>query len=374
MPMIVDKIAEWWRDLPNLVFLPVIIGLLVALLKALGIHLIKGAGRVIRAVWDFILAIPKYLRLLWWVRTEKPLWEFKRFGRIDTQDLPPVVTVMNFKGGVGKTTIASNLAACLSIKHGYKVLLVDLDYQGSLSSELLPEGESLENKLNTTGEWLRARTNLQIAETSLITPDNLPNVRLLTADYDLTEIEDNQFLRWLLQDSTHGDVRSRFIRGLKKSRAHMDFKFDFVVMDAPPRLSLSAANAIRASALVLIPTKLEFLSVQPVERMLERLERFKRKSGGGFRIGGVILNMTDNAVTLSPREEAHFTTLSEALADHPDDPIIFDTRIPDSPLIGSSRVRPAYLSKERGVNQPAPIFDRLTDEVLKKLLATKDGK
>jgi cellulose biosynthesis protein BcsQ len=368
-----ELIANWWRDLPNLVFLPVIVGLLVALLKALGVHLIRSVAKALRAVWDFLLAIPKYLRLIWWVREERPLWEFKKFGKVDTTPLPPVITVMNFKGGVGKTTIAANIAASLSIKHNKKVLLIDLDYQGSLSSELLPAGENLSEKLNTTGDWLKAKNGLKIPEEAYVTPDGLPNVRLLTADYPLTEIEDNQFLRWLLQDVTHGDVRSRFVRGLKLTRQYSEFKFDYVVLDAPPRLSLSSANAIRASRMIIIPTKLEYLAVQPVERMLDRLTRYKKKSGGQFEIGGVVLNMTTNAISISARESEHVATLESVLDAHPDKPSIFDTKVPDSPLIGQSNSRPAYLSKERGVNTPAPIFDRLTDEILAKLDA-QDSK
>ena len=306
---------------------------------------------------------------MWWVRKERPLWEFKRFGKVDTSHLPPVITVMNFKGGVGKTTIAANIAASLSLKHDKKVLLIDLDYQGSLSSELLPVGQNLTDKLNTTGDWLKASKGLTIPANAYVTPDGLPNVRLLTADYSLTEIEDNQFLRWLLQDVTHGDVRSRFVRGLKSTLQSSDFKFDFVVMDAPPRLSLSSANAIRASAMVIIPTKLEYLAVQPVERMLDRLDRFKKKSGGQFKIGGVVLNMTANANSISPRESEHVATLEKVLGAHTDKPSIFETKVPDSPLIGQSSKRPAYLSKEKGVNSPAPIFDRLTDEILAKLAA-----
>ena len=353
---------------PEHLVLALIPTLIVAVLKSLGFRIIKNLRRAVGAITAMLLALPRYLQLLHFVQSaEKPIWEYRKFGKVELRDIPPVITIMNFKGGVGKTTIAANVAACLSLKHNKKVLLIDLDYQGSLSSELIPEDTNISKFGNTIGKWLASATAPAKPEDDFITPDDLPKIRLLTADYDLSDIEDNQLQRWLLKDRTNGDIRSRLARYIRANKGKPDCDFDIIIMDAPPRLSLAAANAVRASAMILIPTRLQFLSAQPIRKMLNRLQTFKSKSGGSFKVGGVIGNFTNSRSKPSGKEAVSIETIKEALAGHPDDPVIFDTLIPNTPDIGSADTRPAYLSKKSGPNAPEPIFDALTTEILKRL-------
>lgn len=341
----------------------VIGALILALVEPIRKILLSVVSGVVGTFKSLVFGLPQYLQLLSYVSSNKPLWEYRRFGKVALEDLPPVVTVVNFKGGVGKTTIAANLAASISLKHGKKVLLIDLDYQGSLSAQLIPLTAGPKPELNGTGKWLEAMKLPKSATDDLIVPEGLPNVRLLTADYDLAEIEDNQFQRWLLKAKTGGDVRSRFARHLAGLQNRPDTRFDLVIMDAPPRLSLAAANAVRASRMILIPVKLQLMSVEPVQRMLERLARFKEKSGGKFVIGGVIANMTQTAVSLTANESGHRHTLQQVLSRHPDQPVIFASSIPNTVAIGQPSKSPAYLDP----SAPVEKFDKLAEEVLNRL-------
>ncbi|MFN3911596.1 ParA family protein [Hyphomonas sp.] len=229
-------------------------------------------------------------------------------------------------------------------------------------------------KLNTTGAWLNSATPPTDPQADFITPSSLPNVRLLTADFELSDIEDNQIQRWLLQDRTNGDVRSRLVRHLRAIRNKPDCDFDYIIMDAPPRLSLAAANAVRASSMILIPTRLQYLASQPIAKMLNRLVEFKSRSGGQFKIGGVICNFAADRSRFTAKEQPFVETIREAVDTHPDTPRIFNTLVPDTPYIGASDARPAYLSDSKGPNSPRPIFDQLTDEILQRLTELSAGR
>ncbi|HHX61716.1 MAG TPA: ParA family protein, partial [Epulopiscium sp.] len=148
-----------------------------------------------------------------------------------------IISVVNQKGGVGKTTTVINLAACLN-KLKYKVLIVDMDPQGNASS-----GSGIEkNKVsNTIYDFLIG--NMEIKETIYKTPiekfDVIPaNMNLAGADIEIS----NQIRREFL-----------LLKGLKEIRD----QYDFIIIDCPPAVNLLTINSLTASDSVIIPMQCE---------------------------------------------------------------------------------------------------------------------
>ena len=272
-------------------FIAVVVGTLISILIApLRDFFAKILVDSFKWVWASLIALPKYLSLRSFVLKRKPLWKFRRAGSLRLENSPPVLTVMNFKGGVGKTTIAANLAASLALNHGMRVLLVDLDYQGSLS-DLLRENTVYPDDENLLNDWLTRRTSQLSLEQATTAAKGLENVKLVSAEYALTEAEDNEFLRWLIGESSD-DVRNRIARRLSSKKHNYKGEFDIVIMDAPPRLSLASANALRASHFVLIPTKLQPLSVLPIAKMTKYISEFRDQIKAKFELIGIVCSMT----------------------------------------------------------------------------------
>ena len=316
-------------------------------------------------IWAAISALPKYLTLRGFVLKNEPLWSFRKAGASRLERSPPVVTVMNFKGGVGKTTIAANIAASLAVNRGLRVLLVDLDYQGSLS-DLLRKSSEKNDDVNLLSKWLSGKINQYPISAATTSVRGLENVRLVTAEYDLTETEDNQLLRWLIGDS-RDDVRSRIARRLANSHHNYREHFDIVIMDAPPRLSLASANALRASHFVIVPTKLQPLSALPIAKMLEYLVTFRARIRGKFEVLGVVCNMTEGQKA-DKTESAVLAQIETALAGVDGNPVIFDQYIPDKPIIGRPQgSHLAYLTQGRGSKEIRTMFDSLSDELADRM-------
>lgn len=177
----------------------------------------------------------------------------------------PVIAFTNLKGGVGKTTITLNVGAHYAAK-GLRVLFVDADYQGSLTTTLAAAAQS---KISSTSSfWLRYdRPPSEILENASDLGGRFQNCAVLGSDYRLVENENKELFRWAFGETDH-DLRLRLAKVLRSDE--IKDRFDVVLIDAPPRLGASGVNAICAATGFVIPTQLDGMAVEPIERMLRQ--------------------------------------------------------------------------------------------------------
>jgi cellulose biosynthesis protein BcsQ len=201
---------------------------------------------------------------------------------------PVIMTLVNYKGGVGKTTTTGNLAAFFDKKLGKRVLLIDLDYQGSLTT-MLRTATGLQERKEGVNDVFSANAGLA---TLLTVADGLsptlPKSQLIQSFYEFARKEEHLMIQWLLQQ-TADDVRYRLAQIL----LHDDIgrKFDVVLIDAPPRLTTATINALCASTHVLIPTILNPISSEPVINFLKQTQILTNVLNPKLSILGVLETM-----------------------------------------------------------------------------------
>jgi cellulose biosynthesis protein BcsQ len=199
----------------------------------------------------------------------------------------PVIAFTNLKGGVGKTTITLNVGAHYAAK-GLRVLFVDADYQGSLTTTLAAAAQS---KISYTSSfWLRYdRTPSEILEHASDLGGAFQNCAVLGSDYRLIENENKELFRWAFGE-TDQDLRLRLAKVLRSDE--IKGRFDVVLIDAPPRLGASGVNAICAATGFVVPTKLDGMSVEPIERMLRQFRTVFRTVNPNLLLIGAVANET----------------------------------------------------------------------------------
>lgn len=206
----------------------------------------------------------------------------------------PILTVANLKGGVGKTTVAANLGAYFATEHNERVLFIDLDYQGSLSSMLVkheglfpgPGSNSAASELVTGEIQLRQFSNFAAGV------DRLPTSRVIKAYYDLARAETKVLVHWLTGRFSR-DARYNLAEILHSATVRESF--DRIIIDAPPRLTASSIQAFAASTHVLIPTILDRLSGDAVASFVDQLVVHK-SIWPALKIVGVAPQLTSNDV------------------------------------------------------------------------------
>jgi chromosome partitioning protein len=190
-----------------------------------------------------------------------------------------VIAVSSQKGGVGKTTTAINLGACLA-QESRRVLLVDIDPQGNASSGLGINGN---DQKTTIYEALINQVDLEgaIQATALANLDLVPSgQRLSGAEVELVGMMARETrLRTLL-----APVRSNY---------------DFILVDCPPSLGLLTVNALTASDSVLIPLQCEYLALEGLTQLIGAIRLVQDHLNPGLRIEGVLLTMFDARLNLS---------------------------------------------------------------------------
>ena len=185
-----------------------------------------------------------------------------------------VLVVANAKGGVGKTTVAANLAACLSNWISKPVLLIDLDFQGSLSSMAIVQS-SLRVPARGQSSFaakLVANTLTEDRLFDLPTATDLPNLRVLPAFYDLAREENRVMLEWVIGDRKEDP---RFPLSKLLNSPSIDDHFGLIVIDCAPRLTTGTIQALAAGSHLLIPTILDGPSTEAVVNFVEQVETFR---------------------------------------------------------------------------------------------------
>lgn len=190
-----------------------------------------------------------------------------------------IIAITNQKGGVGKTTTAINLSACLA-EAGQQVLLVDFDPQGNASSGLGIERGDLEK---TVYDVLSEEASIEESLVKNIQDhlDLLPSdMNLAGAEIEFQEVEDNEKL-------------------LQNCLSKIQQNYDFIIIDCPPSLNILTINAMTAADTVLVPIQCEYYALEGLNQVLKTVDLVKRKLNPQLELEGVVFTMYDARTKLS---------------------------------------------------------------------------
>lgn len=194
-----------------------------------------------------------------------------------------IISIVNQKGGVGKTTSTINIAGTLSAIN-YKVLLIDFDPQGNASSglgfDMISRGKNIYSVV--IGEQ---NINDCICKTKIPNLDILTsNVDLAGAEIELVSLENREFI-------------------LKGELEKITNDYDFILIDCPPSLGLLTINALIASNTVIVPLQCEFFALEGLAHLMETIDRIKENFNNKLTISGIILTMYDKRNKLTESVE-----------------------------------------------------------------------
>ena len=199
-----------------------------------------------------------------------------------------IISVINQKGGVGKTTTVINLAAGLSMK-GKKILVIDLDPQGNATTGL--GLSNTENSEKTIYSVLNG--NKKISEVIQFT--KFENLNLVTSNVDLSGLE----------VETAGDSRRAFKLKDELTAILNDSgaSYDYILIDCPPSLSLLTIMALVASGSLVVPLQTEFFALEGLTQLMKTIERIKSNLNPSLDMRGILLTMYDKRNKLSGEVE-----------------------------------------------------------------------
>lgn len=190
-----------------------------------------------------------------------------------------IIAVANQKGGVGKTTTSINLAACLAEK-GKKVLAVDMDPQGNLTSGVGVDKDSVEKSIYELiiGEVdIKEVINKEVLENLDIIPTSID---LSAAEIELIGVDDKEYI-------------------LRNAIDQVKDQYDFVIIDCPPSLSMLTINAMTTADSVIVPIQCEYYALEGLSQLIHTVELVKDRLNSKLEIEGVVFTMYDARTNLS---------------------------------------------------------------------------
>lgn len=242
----------------------------------------------------------------------------------------------NQKGGVGKTTTAVNLSACLA-EAGKSTLLIDMDPQGNASSGLGVKAGKRTVYEAVLGEFTLESTVEKTKQKKLMVAPS--DIRLAGAELELASLSRREY---------------RMRAAIEPLRQ----QFEYMVIDCPPSLGLLTVNALTAAQSVLVPIQCEYYALEGVSALMNTIQRVRKGLNPALEIEGVLLTMLDGRTNLCLQVVAevkkHFKKQ------------VFDTVIPRNVRLGEapSHGLPIHLYDNRSTGAEA--YRALAREVLKR--------
>lgn len=254
-----------------------------------------------------------------------------------------VIAIANQKGGVGKTAVASNLSVGLAM-NGKKVMVIDADPQGNLTSSLgIDNADELENTLASFIEREIMEEQIEPEEYILHNEEGVDimpcNIKLAGMDYMIM----NALSREHLLDAFVSSVRA---------------EYDYILIDCSPSLNLVTINVLTAADSVIIPVEASYLSMAGLQQLLASIGSTKRKLNRKLQVEGIVINKVN---TRTNHEKDIIGKLREAYGSQIK---VFDVMIPESVRAKECTAFGVSIYKHDGKGKVAKAFEELTREVL----------
>ena len=250
-----------------------------------------------------------------------------------------IISITNQKGGVGKTTTAINLSACLAEK-GKKILAVDMDPQGNMTSGFGIEKNSLEN---TVYQLIIDDCTLSecIIQDKFENLSIIPsNINLSGAEVELINLDQKEFL-------------------LKEKLDSIKNNYDYIIIDCPPSLNLLTVNALATSDTVLIPIQCEYYALEGLSQLMQTITLIQERLNENLMIDGIVFTMYDSRTNLSTQVVEN---VKENLSVH-----IYNTLIPRNVRLAESPSYGLPITIYDGKSSGAQAYRSLTEEMLQNM-------